>query len=92
MNLLSKIAIPLKGIAKVAPKGEKAVITVAAAAAVITGGTTVSVLKDAYGVHFPRRRGKKNKKGDGAPVPSPENDDIIDDSFIDDAIDPAQNT
>lgn len=90
MNILSKIAISLKGIAKVAPKGEKAVITAAAAAAVITGGTTVNVLKDVYNVHFPRRCCKRNK-GDGTPVPSPENDDIVDDSFIDDVVDPAQN-
>lgn len=77
---------------KIAPKGEKAVITAAAAAAVITGGTAASVLKDLYNVHWTRRR-KKNKKGEGtAPVPSPENDDIIDDNFVDDIIDPAQNT
>lgn len=92
MNLLSKISVPVKGIMKVAPRGEKAVITAAAAAAVITGGTAVSVLKDVYGVHWRRRKNKKNKGDTGAPVPSPENDDIIDDSFIDDVIDPAQNT
>lgn len=93
MNILSKLAISVKGIAKVAPKGEKAVITAAAAAAVITGGTTVNVLKDVYNVHFPRRCCKKTK-ATGAPVPSPENDTIIDDiddSFVDDVIDPAQN-
>lgn len=89
MNL-SKIVTPVKGIVKLAPKGEAAVITAATAAAVITGGTAASVLKDVYNVHWTRRR-KKNK-GDGAPVPSPENDDIVDDTFIDDIIDPAQNT
>jgi hypothetical protein len=90
MNL-PKISIPVKGIMKIAPKGENAVITAAAAAAVITGGTAVSVLKDVYNVHLRRPRCRKNKGG-GAPVPSPENDDIVDDSFIDDTIiDPAQN-
>ena len=90
MNL-SRISVPFKGIMKVAPKGEAAVITVAAVAAVITGETTVSVLKDVYGVHWTRRRKNKNKKGEGVPVPSPENDDIIDDNFVDDVVDPAQN-
>lgn len=90
MNL-SKIIVPVEGIMKIAPKGEKAVITAAAAAAVITGGTAIDVLKDVYNIHFPRHR-KKNKKGDGVPVTSPENDDIIDDNFVDDIIDPAQNT
>lgn len=74
-----KINLHLPAITAVVPKGETAVITAAAAAAVITGVTASAVLKDVYGIHIHIHR----KKGEGAPVPNPEKDDLVDEDFVD---------